>query len=120
MTGNGESKVRRFLTGCLAAGALVGVYCFATIGISSLLMTATDISAQAKGGHGGHHGGHGGHHGGHGGHHGGHGGHHGGHGGHHGRHGGHHGRHFWHGHWWGYGEGPCWRWTPAGYVWTCD
>ena len=57
MTGNGESKVRRFLTGCLAAAALVGVYCFATIGVSSLLMTATDISAQAKGGHG--HGGHG-------------------------------------------------------------
>ena len=82
MTGNGESKVRRFLTGCLAAAALVGVYCFATIGVSSLLMTATDISTQAKGGHG-------------------------------------HG-HFWHGHWWGYGEGPCWRWTPAGYVWICD
>jgi len=57
MTGNGEGKVRRFLTGCLAAAALVGVYCFATIGVSSLLMTATDISAQAKGGHG--HGGHG-------------------------------------------------------------
>ena len=57
MTGNCESKVRRFLTGCLAAAALVGVYCFATIGVSSLLMTATDISAQAKGGHG--HGGHG-------------------------------------------------------------
>ena len=56
MTGNGESKVRQFLTGCLAAAALVGVYCFATIGVSSLLMTATDISAQAKGGHG--HGGH--------------------------------------------------------------
>src|SRR5208282_248393 len=106
MTGNGEGKVRRFLTGCLAAAALVGVYCFATIGVSSLLMTATDISAQAKGGHG--HGGHGHSHG-----HGGHG--HGGHG-----HGGHGHGHFWHGHWWGYGEGPCWRWTPAGYVWICD
>jgi hypothetical protein len=74
---------------------LVGVYCFATIGVSSLLMTATDISAQAKGGHG--HGGHGHGHGGHS-----------------------HGGHFWHGHWWGYGEGPCWRLTPAGYVWICD
>ena len=52
MTGNGESKVRKFLTGCLAAAALVGVYGFATIGVSSLLMTGTDISAQAKGGHG--------------------------------------------------------------------
>ncbi len=123
MTGNCESKVRRFLTGCLAAAALVGVYCFATIGVSSLLMTATDISAQAKGGHGhgghGHSHGHGGHgHGGHG--HGGHGHGHGGHGhGGHG-HGGHGHGHFWHGHWWGYGEGPCWRWTPAGYVWICD
>jgi hypothetical protein len=45
-------------------------------------------------------------------------GHAGGHGG--GGHGGGHGGHFWHGHWWGYGSGPCWRWTPVGYIWICD
>jgi hypothetical protein len=38
----------------------------------------------------------------------------------HGGHGHGHGGHFWHGHWWGYGEGPCWRLTPAGYVWICE
>lgn len=126
MTGNGRSKVRKFLTGCSALGALVGVYCFATVGVSGLMMAATDTAALAAhgGGHGGGHGGHGGGHMGHGGGHMGHGhmGH--GHAGHghmgHG-HGGHgHGRHFWHGRWWGYGEGPCWRWTPAGYVWVCN
>src|SRR5262245_45643746 len=32
-----------------------------------------------------------------------------------------HGR-YWHGgRWWnGYGVDPCWRWTPAGYVWVCN
>ena len=32
-----------------------------------------------------------------------------------------HGR-YWHGgRWWsGYGVGPCWQWTPAGYVWVCN
>ena len=29
-----------------------------------------------------------------------------------------HGR-WWHGQWWGYGVGSCWRWTPYGYVWIC-
>ena len=101
MTGNGQNRARKFLTGLLATGALVGVYCIATVGVSSLMMTTIDMAAQAKGGgHGG--GGHGG----------------GGHGGGHG--GGGHGGHFWHGHWWGYGSGPCWRWTPVGYVWICD
>ncbi len=28
--------------------------------------------------------------------------------------------HYWHGRWWGYGEGRCWRRTPAGYIWICD
>jgi hypothetical protein len=37
-----------------ALGALVGAYCVATAGVSTVLMTATDISAQARGhGHGG-------------------------------------------------------------------
>ena len=26
---------------------------------------------------------------------------------------------FWHGHWYGYGVGSCWRSTPAGYIWIC-
>jgi hypothetical protein len=29
------------------------------------------------------------------------------------------GRHFWHGHWWWPGVGPCWRWTPWGWIWIC-
>jgi hypothetical protein len=33
-----------------------------------------------------------------------------------------HGRRFWHGHWWGYGVGPCWVWSDVygQYVWACD
>jgi hypothetical protein len=32
-----------------------------------------------------------------------------------------HGRgHWYRGRWWGYGEGPCWRRTPVGWVWICD
>ena len=31
----------------------------------------------------------------------------------------HHGRRFWRGRWWNYGVGPCWRITPAGYIWIC-
>jgi hypothetical protein len=33
-----------------------------------------------------------------------------------------HGRRFWHGRWWGYGVGPCWKWSYAygEYVWVCD
>ncbi len=34
--------------------------------------------------------------------------------------GGEHGRRFWHGRWWPYGVGSCWRLTPYGeYVWIC-
>lgn len=34
---------------------------------------------------------------------------------------GHHGRRFWHGRWYAYGIGPCWRWSPryAEFVWVC-
>ncbi len=66
MTKNGQSRARKFLTSLVATGALFAVYCLATVGVSSLMMTATDTSAQARGGGlhgGGHHGGHGGHHG---------------------------------------------------------
>ncbi|MBS0239406.1 MAG: sulfur globule protein precursor [Proteobacteria bacterium] len=37
------------------------------------------------------------------------------------RHHGHHGRRFWHGRWYAYGIGPCWRWSPryAEFVWVC-
>jgi hypothetical protein len=33
-----------------------------------------------------------------------------------------HRRHFWHGRWWYYGVGPCWRWSDVygEYVWVCD
>jgi hypothetical protein len=41
------------------------------------------------------------------------------HGGRPGYHAGGHGRRFWHGRWYDYGVGPCWRWTPGGYVWVC-
>jgi len=96
MTGNGRSRARKFSTGLLASGALFGAYCVATVGESALLMTVTDISAQARGnGHGGH-----------------------GHwGGGHWRGGGWGRGRYWHGHWWG--TGPCWRWTPIGWVWIC-
>ena len=50
MTRNGESRARKFLTSLLATGALFAVYCLATVGVSSLMMTATDMSAQARGG----------------------------------------------------------------------
>jgi hypothetical protein len=116
MIGNSSMKPRKFLAPLLAIAALCAAYCLATGGISTLLMTTMDSAAQAHGGgHGG--GGHGG--GGHGG-----GGHWGGHGGYWGGHGGYggygYGRgRFWHGRWWGYGVGPCWRWTPAGWVWIC-
>src|SRR6185437_4170828 len=88
------------------------------------------LAASARShGHGGHHGG--GHHGGmhhHGGHHGGmhHRGSHRGHGhhsGHHGRRHHHsHARHFWHGRWYVYGVGPCWRWSNYydEFVWVCS
>jgi hypothetical protein len=36
-----------------------------------------------------------------------------------GHHGGHHRGHWYHGRYWGYGIGSCWRWTPYGYVWIC-
>jgi hypothetical protein len=29
------------------------------------------------------------------------------------------GRRFWHGRWWGPGIGPCWQWTPLGWIWIC-
>src|SRR6185437_14279229 len=28
-------------------------------------------------------------------------------------------RRFWHGRWWPYGVGTCWRSTPIGFVWVC-
>lgn len=28
--------------------------------------------------------------------------------------------HFWQGRWWLPGVGPCWRWTPVGWVWVCE
>ena len=94
MIGNKNSRTRKLLTTLLAGGTLVGAYCVATAGMSTLLMTATDNSAQARPhGHGGGHWHGGGWHGGRG--------------------------RFWHGRWWGPGVGPCWRWTPVGWIWIC-
>ncbi len=30
------------------------------------------------------------------------------------------GRRYWHGRWWPYGVGSCWRSTDIGYVWVCQ
>jgi hypothetical protein len=111
MTGKEQSRARKFLTRCLATVALLGFYCLATVGVSSVLVTTTDTSAQARGGgpRGGGAGG-GGPRGG-----GPRGGPRGGFG--RGRGGG---RHFWHGRWWGYGVGPCWRLVGPIWVWICD
>jgi hypothetical protein len=83
---------------------------------AGLVLGTPALAGGHGGGHGG--GGHGG--GGHGpgGHFGGGGPHFGGGGPHFG--GGGRGGHFWHGRFWGYGIGPCWRLTPYGeYVWVC-
>jgi uncharacterized RmlC-like cupin family protein len=113
---NEQRRTRKTLGKLLALGVAAGAYGLATAGASGLIMAATDMSVQAKtSGHSS-----------------------GGHasggrvtGGHarvgHGAadvHGGVHvagrGRgHFWHGRWYGYGVGPCWRWTPTGYIWIC-
>jgi len=84
----------------LAIAALLGVYCLATVGVTGLITATIDTAAQARGGRGGRGGGGRGR------------------GGGRGWGGGGHG-HYWHGHWWGYGVGPCWRWTPLGWVWIC-
>lgn len=52
MTGNGQSRARKFLTRFLAAAALVAVYTLATAGVTSVIMTTTDSSAQAWRGRG--------------------------------------------------------------------
>lgn len=144
MTGQRQSRKHNFLAGLLAIGALIGVYCVATVGVSSLAIGLTDISAQARGRGGGHGGVHGGHRGG---------GMHAGRG----MRGGHvarggrgvrggrvvgrggvrggpyrvggryyggvwygHARRWYGGRWWPYGVGSCWALSPIGYVWICD
>ena len=108
MTGHEQTRAHKFLTRLLAIGALFGAYCLATVGVSGLLMTATDTSAQAYY-HGGWHGGwHRGWRGGW-------------------RVGGRYyggvwygrGRHWYGGRWWAYGVGSCWRPSPIGFVWVC-
>ena len=103
MIGNGSGGARhKLLTRCLAVLALFGVYCLGAIGVSGLVMTTTSAPAQAaRGGRGvgirggGIRGG-------------------GFRGGFRGRGGG----RWWGGRWYGYG-GPCWQWTPAGWIWIC-
>jgi hypothetical protein len=104
MAGNEPGKVRKFLTRSLAVVALLGVYVLATAGVMGVVTATTDNAAQARGfGRGG-------------------GGFRGGGRGGWGRggwgRGGGRGR-FWHGRYWGYGSGPCWRATPAGWIWIC-
>jgi len=127
MTVTEQNRARKFLTRCLATAALLGFYCLATVGVSSLLITTTDTAAQARGGGGGGGGGRGGGGGGGGARCGG-----GARGGGgprgggprggfvRGGRGGGGGRHFWHGRWWGYGVGPCWRLVGPVWVWICD
>jgi len=96
MAGNEPTRARKLLTRCLAIAALLGVYCLATVGMMSLVTATTGTPAQAyyRGGwRGGYRGGY----------------YRGGWG---------RGR-YWGGRWWGYGVGPCWRMTPAGWVWIC-
>ncbi len=50
---------RHILTRCIAAMALVFVYCVGLVGTSALMLAATSTTAAARGG-GGHGGGHGG------------------------------------------------------------
>ncbi|WP_398480675.1 hypothetical protein [Tardiphaga sp.] len=47
------SKRRNLLTRCLAAAALVSVYCFGLIGASAVMLTAGSTAAQAQRGRGG-------------------------------------------------------------------
>ena len=112
----------KFLTRGIAIAAIAAVAGFGAMTLGDTSALAAHGGGHGGGGGGGHGGGHGGMGGGHGGGHAGFVGHGGG-GGHHGggrvivRGGG--GRHFWHGRWWGPGIGPCWRWTPLGWVWIC-
>jgi uncharacterized membrane protein len=47
------SKRRNLLTRCLAAAALVSVYCVGLIGASAVMLTAGSTAAQAQRGRGG-------------------------------------------------------------------
>jgi hypothetical protein len=97
MTGNGSGGThRKFLTRCLAVLALFGVYFLGAIGVSGFVISTASTSAQARGGRGP--GGRSGFRG----------------GAFRGRGGG----RWWGGRWYGYG-GPCWRWTPVGWIWIC-
>jgi len=54
------STFRRIVTRCLAAGALLCIYCFSVIGTSALVLAASSTTADARGGGGGGRGGGGG------------------------------------------------------------
>src|SRR5260221_1943618 len=54
------STFRRIVTRCLAAGALLCIYCFSVIGASALVLAASSTTADARGGGGGGRGGGGG------------------------------------------------------------
>src|SRR5882762_2464727 len=44
------STFRRIVTRCLAAGALLCIYCFSVIGTSALVLAASSTTADARGG----------------------------------------------------------------------
>lgn len=92
MSGNEPSRARKVLTRTVAIAALLGVYGLATAGVTGVVMSATDSSAQAwraRGWRGGGWGWRG------------------------------RGR-YWGGRWYGYGVGPCWRVVrPGVWAWIC-
>ena len=47
---NGQRVAHKTLGKLLALGTLAGVYCFAAAGAAGVMMVATDMSAQARGG----------------------------------------------------------------------
>ena len=57
MTRNGSMRARKYVTRYMAVVVLLVIYCLATAGVSILMMSAADTSAQAKGHGGGGHGG---------------------------------------------------------------
>jgi hypothetical protein len=53
MAQNAPHKQRNVLARCLAAVALIGIYCASIVGTSALLLGASSTTAQARGGRGG-------------------------------------------------------------------
>jgi hypothetical protein len=50
MAQNAPHKQRNFLARCLAAVALLGIYCVSIVGTSAVMLGASSTAAQARGG----------------------------------------------------------------------